>query len=108
LFWLGLSLGCLVVIMIHQLTGGRWGYPTRRFWEAGALALPLMALLFVPVFLGLKQLYPWALPSEVAAEKILQERHAYQNVPGFIARTAVCFATWIFLARRLRRWSLQQ
>ena len=35
LFWLGLSLGCFVITMIHQLAGGRWGYPTRRFLEAG-------------------------------------------------------------------------
>src|SRR3954462_904342 len=33
LFWLGLSLGCFLVLMIHTLTGGRWGYPTRRFLE---------------------------------------------------------------------------
>ena len=42
LFWLGLSLGCFLVTMIHQLAGGRWGYPTRRFLEAGFLVLPLM------------------------------------------------------------------
>ena len=34
LFWLGLALGCFSVTMIHNLTGGRWGYPTRRFLEA--------------------------------------------------------------------------
>ena len=52
LFWLGLSLGCLCVAMIHHLTGGRWGDVTRRFLEAGYLTLPLMAVLFVPMFLG--------------------------------------------------------
>lgn len=30
LFWIGLSLGCFVVTLIHQISGGRWGYPTRR------------------------------------------------------------------------------
>src|SRR3954447_23069053 len=60
LFWLGLSLGCFLVTMIHQLTGGRWGYPTRRFMEAGFMALPLMLVLFIPIFVGLHQLYPWA------------------------------------------------
>ena len=48
LVWLGLSLGCLTITMIHNLTGGRWGYPTRRFFEAGFLGLPLMLLLLVP------------------------------------------------------------
>src|SRR6478736_6699293 len=53
LFWIGLSLGCLLVTMIHQLTGGRWGYPTRRFFEAGFMVLPLLALLFIPLLFGL-------------------------------------------------------
>src|SRR4051812_20176443 len=60
LFWLGLALGCLAVSMIHHLTGGRWGQVTRRFQEAGFMTLPLMALLFLPIFFGLKYLYPWA------------------------------------------------
>src|SRR5882724_1594279 len=75
LFWLGLSLGCFLVAMIHQLTGGRWGYPTRRFLEAGFLVLPLMLILFVPIFFGLRELYPWARPAELSAEKVLQQRH---------------------------------
>src|SRR5689334_9680465 len=52
LFWTGLSLGCLLVTMIHQLTGGRWGYPTRRFFEAGFMVLPLLVLLFIPLLFG--------------------------------------------------------
>src|SRR5436190_22961283 len=83
LFWLGLSLGCFLVAMIHHLTGGRWGYPTRRFLEAGFLALPLMLLLFIPIFLGLRQLYPWAQPSLVATQPILQQRHNYQNAGAY-------------------------
>src|SRR4051812_48652237 len=108
LFWLGLSLGCFMVSMIHQLTGGRWGYPTRRILEAGSMALPLMLLLFIPVCFGLKHLYPWARATEVATDQILQQRHAYQNSPGYIIRAAFCFAIWIWMIWRLRKWSLQQ
>src|SRR5215475_6157937 len=85
-FWVGLSLGCFAVAMIHQLTGGRWGYPTRRFLEAGFMTLPLMLVLFIPIFLGLHELYPWARPEEVGANKALQERHAYENGLWFIVR----------------------
>src|SRR5438034_7628328 len=73
LFWLGLSLGCFMVTMIHQLTGGRWGYPTRRFLEAGFMVLPLMLLLFIPIFLGLSDLYPWASSAESAADPVLRQ-----------------------------------
>jgi hypothetical protein len=59
-FWLGLSLGCLGVAMMHHLTGGRWGFVRRRFLEAGFMTLPLMALLFFPLLFGMHALYPWA------------------------------------------------
>lgn len=108
LFWLQLSLGCFLVTMIHHLTGGRWGFPTRRFLEAGFMALPLMLILFVPVFFGLHYLYPWARPHEVAAVKVLQERHVYENTWAFIARTVFFLVVWIAMARCLRKWSLQQ
>jgi hypothetical protein len=108
LFWLGLSLGCFLVTMIHQLAGGRWGYPTRRFLEAGFLVLPLMLILFVPVFFGLPELYPWARPAEVAADKVLRQRHAFQNDWAFILRSVIIMGIWIAMAWALRRWSLQQ
>jgi hypothetical protein len=108
LFWLGLSLGCLLVTMIHQLTGGRWGYPTRRFLEAGFMVLPLMLLLFIPIFLGLHNLYPWAGPSQIAAEPVLRGRHSYQNMGGFIIRAFIFFVAVIGLALALRKYSLRQ
>jgi hypothetical protein len=107
-FWLGLSEGCLVVVMIHYLTGGRWGYATRRFFEAGFMVLPVMLLFFIPVFFGLNHLYPWAKPEELAVEKILRERHAYLNPAAFIARAIFFVGVWSLMAWRLRHWSLVQ
>ncbi|HSU56064.1 MAG TPA: hypothetical protein VLT36_18550 [Candidatus Dormibacteraeota bacterium] len=108
LFWVGLSLGCFLVTMIHQLTGGRWGYPTRRFLEAGFMSLPLMLVLFVPVLFGFHHLYPWAQPHEVAANTVLQQRHAYLNGWAFIIRAAFFFLIVLWMAGCLRRWSLDQ
>ena len=108
LFWLGLSLGCFLITMIHELTGGRWGFPTRRFLEAGFLVLPLMLVLFVPIFFGLSELYPWARPTDVAADKILQRRHGYSNPGAYIARAVFFLAVWIWMSQCLRKWSLAQ
>src|SRR3712207_2076871 len=68
LFWLGLGLGCMSIAMVHHLTGGRWGFSTRRFLEAGIGTLPLMALLLIPIVFGpeasrfeeVPPLYEWA------------------------------------------------
>lgn len=108
LFWGCLSLGCFYCGMIHYLTGGKWGAPARRLWEAGFMTLPLMALFFIPIFFGLRELYPWARPESLAANRILAERAAYENPSLFIVRGAVFFGIWIFIARRLRKWSLLQ
>jgi hypothetical protein len=107
-FWLGLSLGCLGVAMIHHLTGGRWGFVTRRFLEAGFMTLPWMALLFIPLLFGLRELYPWARPDAVTASETLRQKTIYLNRPWFCARTAVFVAIWLWMAFCLRRWSLQQ
>ncbi|HEY5298028.1 MAG TPA: hypothetical protein VIK59_08880 [Verrucomicrobiae bacterium] len=108
IFWIGLALGCLNAAMIHYLTGGRWGFAARRFLEAGFLTLPLMAIFFIPIFFGLRELYPWANPAAVAADKILQQKTIYENFPGFLIRALFFFGILILIATRLRKWSLQQ
>lgn len=106
-FWVGLSLGCFGVAMIHYLAGGRWGFPIRRILEAGFTTLPLMLVLFVPLFFGLHYLYPCARPGELT-DKTLQDRQLYDSVSVFVIRQVFFFLTWIFIATRLRKWSLAQ
>ncbi|HUR45357.1 MAG TPA: hypothetical protein VMZ27_05700, partial [Candidatus Saccharimonadales bacterium] len=108
LFWLGLALGCFALLMLHNLTGGRWGYPVRRFFEAGMRTIPWMALLFIPLLFGLRELYPWARPAEVAANEILQNKQHYMNAPGYILRTGFYFLVWTLLAHLLGKWSAEQ
>lgn len=107
-FWIGLTLGCFNAAMIHYLTGGRWGNATRRFLEAGFMTMPLMAIFFIPMLFGLHDLYAWARPDAVAADKILQKKAVYENVYGFLFRAILFFGIATCIATRLRKWSLQQ
>ena len=59
IYWTGISVGCLLLTMLHYLVGGNWGYSLKRPLEAGALVIMPMALLFIPLVLGMKSLYPW-------------------------------------------------
>jgi hypothetical protein len=108
IFWLGIPVGCLALLMLHHLVGGRWGFMIQRVLEAAIQTLPLMALLFIPLFFGLSDLYPWARTEVVAADPLLQQKAAYLNMPFFIARAVFYFAVWIVLGRLLVTWSLQQ
>jgi hypothetical protein len=107
-FWLGVALGCLGFLMVHHLTGGRWGFAVRRFYEAAIMTLPLMALLFIPICFGLRDLYLWSDPQAIDADPVLQHRSGYMNAPGFIIRAAVFFLIWIGVALALNKWSFQQ
>jgi len=108
LFWAGIAFGSLEFLMLHHLTGGLWGWPVRRFFEAAIMTLPLLALLFVPLCFGLGSLYEWTDAHAVAANPILHHRRLYMNAPGFILRAAAFFALWICFARSLNRWSFAQ
>ena len=108
LFWMGLSLGGLCVLMIHHLTGGGWGFTVRRFLEAATATLPLMTLLFIPVCLGLRHLYPWMDANIVAHNEALQRKQAYLNVPAFAVRMIFVYGLWNVAAWLLNRWSSDQ
>lgn len=107
LFWAGLSVGCLAVLMLHHLVGGRWGFLVQRRLEAGAAAIPLAGLLFLPVALGLARVFPWAAPG-AAVDPELAHKSAYLNAPFFLARAAFYLLVWWALGAALRRASLEQ
>ena len=107
-FWLGVPLGCLGIIMIHHLVGGTWGFVIQRPIESAVRTFPLMALLFVPLCFGLPDLYLWTRPDEVAHDPLLQHKSVYLNVPFFIGRAVFYFAVWIALAYWLTKWSGEQ
>jgi hypothetical protein len=108
IFWIGIPVGCLALLMLHHLVGGRWGFMIQRVLEAAIRTLPLMALLFIPLLFGLPDLYPWARAEVVAADPLLQHKAAYLNIPFFIARAAIYFAIWAVVGHLLVKWSLEQ
>ncbi len=104
LFCLALGLGSLALLMLHNLTGGAWGFAVRRLLEGALRTLPLLALAFVPIALGREYLYEWSRP-EAALDPLLSHKAPYLNTPFFLARAALYFAVWIALARAVLRAS---
>ena len=108
IFWIGITLGSLALLMLQHLTGGAWGLVIRRVLEASTRTLPLMLILFIPIIFGLKQIYPWtnqALMHETAA---LTQKARYLNPSFFLMRAAIYFAFWSLLALTLNWLSLEQ
>ena len=108
LFWLGIALGSLALMMVHHQSGGAWGIVIRRIFEAATRTLPLLTLLFAPLLLGMHELFPWTHADHVAHDAVLQHKSLYLNTPFFLARAAFYFLSWIVLARVLNAWSKAQ
>jgi hypothetical protein len=108
MFCLGMSMGCLAMLMLQHMSGGQWGLVTRRIFEAGSRLVPFCLLLYIPIGVLLPKMYAWARPEAVAADHILQWKAIYLNVPFALIRVAVYFGVWIFCMYYLNRWSAQQ
>jgi hypothetical protein len=108
LFWTGIALGSLAVLMLQHLTGGAWGMVIRRVLESCTRTLPLLLLLFVPIILGMHSLYEWTHQDKVNTDQILKEKSGYLNIPFFAARVLIYFAIWLGLAYLLNKWSGEQ
>lgn len=108
LLWLGLTLGCLAILLLHHLVSGAWGHIIQRMAESGTRNLAVMGVLFVPILLGMEELYPWTDEAVVAASHVVGHKTGYLNVPFFVVRAILYFALWIGTAVLLRRWSARQ
>ncbi len=108
IFWLGLAVGCMAILMLHHLSGGGWGIGIRRALEAATRTFPLLALLFLPLAFGRRFLYIWARPEEVVHSELLQHKAVYLNLQFFLVRAVVYFAVWMALSHFLNKWSAEQ
>ncbi len=108
IFWFGLSLGGVALTMLHHLTGGSWGLVIRRPLEAAAMTLLPMAVLFLPIAVGISLIYPWMNEDFVHSHEAVEHKIAWLNPTWFYIRSAGYFAFWIFAALLLNVWSRQQ
>jgi hypothetical protein len=103
LFWLGLALGSSALVCVHALTGGEWGLLLRPCLLAAQRSLPLLALLFLPVILGVHVLYPWAHAAAGDTAGAIPLPRWWLNPAGFVLRAVAFLAAWIALAFALAR-----
>jgi len=107
-FWTSIMLGGLFLSLLHHVSNATWSVVLRRIFESIAMTAPLMAVLFLPVVLGIHNLYSWSHTETIAAEPLLQEKAGYLNIPFFIIRSALYFLLWSAMAWILYRTSLKQ
>ncbi|MBA2335695.1 MAG: hypothetical protein H0V90_12275 [Blastocatellia bacterium] len=106
IFWGGIAIGSIGVLMLQYLTGGAWGVVIRRTVEAGSRTLPVVVLLFLPLAIGLTSLYEWThLPP---TDYTVQHRGWFMTQESWILRSAIYFVIFGVIVYLLNKWSAQQ
>lgn len=92
--WSCIPIGSMTLLLIHRLTGGRWGVAAAPVLRPLATMMPLVAIGFVPVLAGLALIYPWAAdPGQVKPDVA----RWYLSQPAFILRSAIALVGWSVL-----------
>jgi hypothetical protein len=110
-FFTGIALAALLMVMLHHITRSSWGVPLRRIAESFAANFHIWAIFIIPVILGIHNLFHWSHPevldpASMEYDKILKGKSAYLNTPFFIARQVLYFAIWGYLGYRLHKISI--
>ncbi|MDP6125144.1 MAG: hypothetical protein QGH20_05245, partial [Candidatus Latescibacteria bacterium] len=82
--------------------GARWwhGVVATSFKIARTLPVPAI-LLVLTLVLGLRVLYPWAVPGATETNHLLHEKAIWLNAPFFLARMVVVLAIWFAVTKLL-------
>jgi len=108
IFWGGISIGGLGILMLQYLTGGAWGIVIRRIVEAAARTLPLVAILFIPLAVGV-MLHTFMEFTHLPPDDHVMEHRGVYMAPWFwVVRSAVYFALLGFMTYLLVGWGEQQ
>src|SRR6266404_4823324 len=112
MFWLGLSLGCMGLLMLTYMVGGWWGFIPRRIFLAAAQNVFLMAIFFLPILFFSKNLYEWMTPEFLNglsdSERHLWKFASYLTTPRFVVASLIYFLIWMGMVHLLARWAAER
>jgi hypothetical protein len=107
-FFLSISLGGLFFVLLQHCTRAGWSVVARRIAEAVAANVWLMAVLAIPIVLGMEHLYHWVDTAAAANDPMLAGKMGFLNPTFFTIRLVIYFVIWIGLAGFLLRTSVAQ
>lgn len=94
-FFFCIASSALFFVLAHHLFKASWSVVLRRLAEALSCNFVLLLVLFIPIALGLKELYVWTDASFMGSDQELTNKIGYLNQNFFLIRMAVYFAILI-------------
>ena len=107
-YFLSLSLGAIFFVLLHHVTRSGWSVVVRRLAEIIAANVVLLIPLFIPIFVGLPNLYRWMHADQMAQDEILLGKRPYLNATFFTVRFVIYFLVWAWTARYFLKRSTEQ
>ena len=107
IFFFTLCIGCLFWTIVHHVVDAEWSVVVRRQLENIALLLPLLGLLFLPVWFWRDSIYRW-MNIPPGADPLLDAKRGYLNWEFFLGRAVFFFVALSVVAYLLRRYSVRQ
>jgi hypothetical protein len=121
-YWVGIAAAAMIFLMANEAANSKWYIVVRRLLETIPAAFTVLAVLFIPIALGMGRIFPWVDPMAAMhapiqpwahgegklAIHLWEHRHPWMNTPFFLVRAVVYFAIWMGVAMLLRGWSLAQ
>ncbi|MBX3288732.1 MAG: hypothetical protein KF855_05240 [Acidobacteria bacterium] len=104
-FWAGITIGSIGIIMLQYLTGGAWGVVIRRIVEAASRTLPLVIVLFIPLAF-IQYYHYWT--TWPATDYAIAHRGWFMTQESWILRSAIYFALLYVIVHLLNKWGAAQ
>jgi hypothetical protein len=99
-----IPIGCVVLLAIHRLTGGRWGEDLRPAFAAGVALMPMVLIAFLPIAAASVLIFPWGASVGVPADVA----RLYLDPALFALRSAAMLIVWAVLGALAVRRRLGQ
>ncbi len=121
-FWFGIAIGSLFLVMIHHVFDAGWSTVLRRQFENWLACVPWLAVLFLPLlasaFFAPGTLWKWTDPAydlakvgghgTVGQDVLWFKKSGLLNTTSLVLATLVGFGGWSLLASRFRAHSFAQ
>lgn len=99
-FFSCLGLGGLFFVSVNNLANAGWSVTIRRYAEAMTSFIPVILFGGLLMLVGMKHLFPWADPEQVASNPVIAAKVKYLNVGFFVIRLFLFTGGW-YLFRHL-------
>lgn len=107
-FFFALAVSALWFVLAHHLFKAAWSNVVRRIGEAVSNNFILLAILFIPILLGMKVIFPWTSHAFMMSGSELRHKQLFLNTPFYILRMAIYLGVLAAISIYYRRMSLLQ